>query len=83
MVASRSTVRNHRHPTAGCRPHRRLDRAHARPVRKLVRPEGARLFFSGQISQHMETHRVVEWLGGGALLLAAASWGLIISLLGS
>jgi hypothetical protein len=31
----------------------------------------------------METRRVVEWLGGGALLLAAASWGLIISLLGS
>jgi hypothetical protein len=83
MVASRSTIRNHRRPTAGCRPHRRLDRAHARPVRKSVRPEGARLFFCGQISQHMESRRVADWVGGGALLLAAASWGLLISLLGS
>ena len=83
MVASRSTIRSHRRPTAGCRPHRKLDRAHARPGRKSVRPGGARLFFCGQISQHMETHRVVHWLGGGALLLAAASWGLLISLMGS
>ena len=83
MVASRSTIRNHRRPTGSCRAHRRLDRAHSRPVRKSVPPEGTRLFFSGQISQHMETHRVGDWLGGGALLLAAASWGLLLSLLGS
>jgi hypothetical protein len=31
----------------------------------------------------MESRRVADWLGGGALLLAAASWGLLISLLGS
>ena len=83
MVASRSTIRNHRRSTAGCRTHRRLDRAHARPGRKSVRPEGARLVFSGQISQHMESRRVADWLGGGALLLAAATWALLISLLGS
>jgi len=83
MVASRSTIGHHRRLTPGCRSHRRLDRGHTRPLRKPVRPEGARLFFSGQISQHMESRRVIDWLGGGALLLAAASWGLLISLLGS
>jgi hypothetical protein len=31
----------------------------------------------------METSRVADWLGGGALLLTAVSWGLLVSLLGS
>jgi hypothetical protein len=83
MVTTRSNIRNHRRSSAGCRAHRRLERAHARPSRRSVKAEDGRLFFSGRISQHMETSRVGDWLGGGALLVAAASWGLLISLLGS
>jgi hypothetical protein len=82
MVATRSKIRNHRRSSAGCRTHRRLARAHVRHSRDSIEAEGGRLFFSGRISQHMESS-VVDWLGGGALLVAAASWGLLISLLGS
>jgi hypothetical protein len=81
MVASRSTIRSHRRRVDSCRTHRRLEHAHARPPRRSVRTERTRLFFSGQISQHMETSRVADWLGGGALLLTAVSWGLLVSLL--
>jgi hypothetical protein len=31
----------------------------------------------------MESPRAVDWLAGVAMLLAAASWGLLASLLGS
>ena len=83
MVASRSSIGSHRRTVAGCRSHRRIEGTHGRPRTPSVRPEGARLFFSGQISQQVESHRLADWLGGGALIVAAASWGLLISLLGS
>jgi len=31
----------------------------------------------------MESRAVADWLGGAALVVAAASWGLLVSLLGS
>ncbi len=55
--------------------------ASARVARKPVEASGERLFFCGRISQHMERPSAADWLAGGAMLLAAASWGLLAALL--
>jgi hypothetical protein len=83
MITTRSE-RGHRTARSACRmrgsiPHSRRERPGER-----VSPRGGRLFFSGQISQHMRTgHRLADWLAAGATVLAAASWGMLLSLLGS
>ncbi len=68
---------------AGWRAGRMSSRPHHRRPRKPGTFEGGCVFFSGRIPQQMERPRAVDWLAGAAMLLAAASWGVLVSLLGS
>ncbi len=83
MVTARKSPHGRRSSRTGCRAWARVERSHRPRSRKPVPGEGGRVFFSGRISQHMESRGVVDWLAGVALLLAVASWGMLISLLGS
>jgi len=83
MVMVTRSTRGRRAACAGCRAGRRRERSRRQRSRKPVRLEGGRVFFSGRIPQHMERSRAVDWLAGVAMLLAAASWGVLVSLLGS
>jgi len=83
MVTTKSDSRNHR---AARRPRRvgcGARSSHRRPSRRPVIGRGGQVFFSGSIAQHMEGTRTLDWLAGAAMLLAAASWGALASLLGS
>ena len=82
MATTRST-HGRRAACAGCRAGRRRERSRQLRSRKPVRVEGGRVFFSGRIAQHMERSRAADWLAAVAMLLAAASWGVLVSLLGS
>ena len=85
MATTRST-HGRRAACAGCRAGRRRERSRRQRSRKpaaAVRVEGGRVFFSGRIAQHMERSRAADWLAAVAMLLAAASWGVLVSLLGS
>jgi len=66
----------------GCRV-RRSRRPHRQQPRTRVTSEGGRVFFSSRTPQQMERPRLMDWLAGVAMLLAAASWGILASLLGS
>jgi hypothetical protein len=68
---------------AGWRASRTSGRPHHRRPRKPGTFEGGRVFFSGRMPQQMERLRAVDWLAGAAMLLAAACWGVLVSLLGS
>jgi len=83
MVMVTRSTHGRRAACAGCRAGRRRERSSRQRSRKSVRLEGGRVFFSGRIPQHMERSRAVDWLAGVAMLLAAASWGVLVSLLGS
>jgi len=83
MVMVTRSTRGRQAACAGCRAGRRRERSRRQRSRKPVRLEGGRVFFSGRIPQHMERSRAVDWLAGVAMLLAAASWGVLVSLLGS
>jgi hypothetical protein len=83
MITTRRE-RGHRMARAGCRAGGSIRHSHRERPREHVSPPGGRLFFSGQISQHMRTgHRLADWLAAGAMVLAVASWGMLVSLLGS
>ena len=73
----------HRTSRAGCQANASVRRPHRGRSRGRVAVQGERLFFSGRISQHMKTRHHVDWLAAGATVLAAASWGMLLSLLGS
>ena len=83
MVMAKRSAHGHWAACAGCRARRRLGQPHRQRSRKPDRVEGGRVFFPGRIPQHMERPRAVDWLAGVAMLLAAASWGVLVSLLGS
>lgn len=81
-IATRSTG-GCRSSCAGCRATGRVARSNRRRSRRAVIVEGGRVFFSGRIPRQMESPQAVDWLAGVAMLLAAASWGVLMSLLGS
>jgi hypothetical protein len=81
-IVTRSTSRS-RPCCAGYRAGGRVARSNRRRSRRAVTVEGSRLFFSGRIAQQVESPSAVDWLTGAAMLLAAVSWGVLVSLLGS
>ena len=83
MVMVTRSTHGRRAACAGCRAGSRRKRSRRQRSRKPVRLEGGRVFFSGRIPQHMERSRAADWLAAVAMLLAAASWGVLVSLLGS
>ena len=84
VMATTRSIHGRRAACAGCRAGRRRERSRRQRSRKpAVMVEGGRVFFSGRIAQHMERSRAADWLAAVAMLLAAASWGVLVSLLGS
>jgi hypothetical protein len=83
MIIERKSTHSRRATRGGCRVERRLARPHRRPSRKPVALEGGRVFFSGRTSRQVGRPGRLDWLAGVAMLLAAASWGVLASLLGS
>ncbi len=81
MVSERKSTHHRRGSCGALTGERGSERRHRRPSRKPLVAGGGRVFFCGRISQHMERTRAVDWLAGGAMLLAAASWGIVASLL--
>ncbi len=65
----------------GCRGGLRVERLHRRRARKPVMPRTDRLFFSCGGTQHMRRSLAGDWLAGVAMLLAAASWGVLAAFL--
>jgi hypothetical protein len=61
----------------------RAERLHQRRRRTPVARQTARVFFSVRGTQHVKTYVAGDWVAGAAMLLAAASWGLLAALLGS
>jgi hypothetical protein len=68
---------------AGCRGSRRGDHSHRRRARKSVAPRAGRLFFSLDATRQVKRPPAADWLAGGVMLLAAASWGVLAALLAS
>jgi hypothetical protein len=60
----------------------RSERSHRSRPRRPV-PRSDRVFFSFRGTQHVKTSVIADWVAAGAMLLAAASWGLVVMLLGS
>jgi hypothetical protein len=84
MVIERKSAHRRPSPCGSRRGQRVAERVpHRRPSRKSVSVASGPVFFCGRIPQHMERPRAADWLAGGAMLLAAASWGLVASLLAS
>ena len=81
MVVERRHIHHRRSPCGARHVERGAGRVHHRVSRRPVEVVGGRLFFCGRISQHMERSRAGDWLAGAAMLLAAASWGLVAALL--
>ena len=83
MIVTTRRTHDHRTSRAGCRADRSVERSHRRRSREPVTVQGGRVFFSGRISQHMKTPRLVDWLAAAAMVLAVAAWGTLMSLLAS
>jgi hypothetical protein len=83
MIITTRTIRGHRTSRAGCRAGASVERCHRPRSRERITVQGGRVFFSGRISQHMKTSCLVDWLAAGAMVLAVAAWGILVSLLGS
>ena len=83
MIITRTGVHGHRTSRARCQASGSVRRSHRGRSRERVPVQGGRLFFSGRISQHMKTRHHADWLAAGVTVLAAASWGMLLSLLGS
>jgi hypothetical protein len=81
MTITTTRIRGHRTSRAGCRTGRSVEHSVRRRSREPVTVEGGRVFFSGRIAQHMKIHRYVDWVAAVAMLLAAVSWSLLVSLL--
>jgi len=82
MISTGRRARDHRISRGGCRAISEAGRTRRRRSREPVTAEGGRVVFSGRITQHMKTGRHGDWLAAGATVLAAASWGILLSLLG-
>jgi hypothetical protein len=82
MISTARRTRDHRISRGGCRAISGVERVRRRS-REPVAVEGGCVFFSGRIAQHVKTRRQADWLAVGATVLAAASWGMLVSLLGS
>jgi len=81
MTARGGRRRSHKRVTAG-RPGQRV----GRPRRSMTgaraeRSDTRRIFLPRATQQVSRRSPVADWLAGGAMLTAAASWGLLASLL--
>ena len=83
MVTERKATHRGHTSFGACRAVRRVERPHRRPSRKPVTTEGGRVFFSGRRAQQVARPGAADWLGAAAMLLAAATWGMLASLLAS
>ena len=81
MVSERE-IHSQRRSCARRRAGRTIDRSHRGRPRTRVFAESGRIFFSASSPQHMRRSKLADWLAGAATLLAVASWGVLISLLG-
>lgn len=61
---------------------RRVERLHRPRARKPVAPSPTRFFLSCREARQTKRPPAGDWLAGGAMLLAAASWGVLAALIG-